>query len=92
LPVTATVELATAAPVQVGLFGPNSPNVIVPVGLNPPDRTAESLTGLPAGTEPDAVVTIAGDTGPTAEDSFAAPQPDVTGALFESPLYATTHS
>ncbi len=43
-----------AAPLQVALFGPNSVNVIDPVGLKPPDSDAES-TSVP-GTEPSVIV------------------------------------
>ena len=84
-PLTVTVDVATATPVHPALFGPNSENVIVPDGLNPPDSVAESLIGLPAGTEPEAVVTIAGVTAVTADVSPASPQPVVMPALFESP-------
>jgi hypothetical protein len=89
-PLTVTVEVCAAVgvPVQVGLFGPNTVNVIVPVGLKPPDNTPESLTVPPAAVpEAEAVVTIAGAAGPTVTASPDAPQADVTDVLFESPEY-----
>ncbi len=55
-----------AAPVQVGLFGPNRVKVMVPVGpaaggvATPPARVAVSVIGCPGPTGPDAWVTIVG--------------------------------
>ena len=86
-PATVTVEDPSGAPEHAASFGPNAVNVIVPVGLlTPPERTPESLIVPPAGTDPDAVVTIAGVAFVTVTDSFAAPHPEVAGPLFPSPL------
>jgi hypothetical protein len=87
-PVTVTVEVCAAVgvPVHVGLFGPNTVNVIVPVGLAPPDSTPESLTVPPAAVpEAEAVVAIAGVAGASVTASPGAPHADTTAALFASP-------
>ena len=62
--------------------------MIVPVGLEPPDRTAESEIELPAVTGPEAVVVTAGPALLTrVEVSFASLHAGVRAELlFASPL------
>ena len=71
---------------QVALFGPYAVNVIVPVGLTPPDSVPVSLIVPPAGTVAEATVVIAGAAFVTVTDSPGAPQPETAAALFASPL------
>ena len=86
LPFTVLVEVNAAVPVQVGLLGPNTVKVIVPVGLAPPARTALSEMVPPTVTGADAVVTMVGVTLLTVEVSPADPQPLAPAALLASPL------
>ena len=86
LPATVLVLVKAAAPVQVALAGPNALKVMVPVGLKPPDRVAESEIGPPTVTGPAAVVTMAGVARVTVVLSPWAPHALTTGLLLMSPL------
>ena len=59
---------------------------MVPVGATPPDSVALSLMGLPAFTDGDAVVTMAGAALATTTLSLGAPHGLVAPALLASPL------
>src|ERR1700742_1354743 len=76
--VTSTVLVNTGGPLHVAASGPNSSNVIVPVGFAPPERCAVSASGAPR-TAADVVVEKSGTTGTTSggrtsTDSALSPQ------------------
>ena len=83
---TGFVEVKMEVPLQALSSGPNSRNVIVPVGLTPPVSEALSEIGPPTETDGDAVVEIAGGVLVTTEDSFGSLQAPETGRLLASPL------
>ena len=63
LPFTAIAfDVNTGAPVQVASFGPYRRKVIDPVGLNPPDSVAWSVSTVPIGPPAEAVVASVGTT------------------------------
>ena len=91
MPVTVLVDVNAGAPVQVALLGPKTEKVMVPVGLDPPERVAVSEIAPPSVTGGEAAVTMAGLAlvgVVTVTLSLAAPQALVTGPLLASPLYA----
>ena len=85
LPLTATVLVSSAPPVQVALFGPKALKTMLPVGLCPPDSVPVSLIATPAlpllAVVESAVVAL-----DTVDFSLAALQAEVTASLFASPL------
>src|SRR5688500_15245034 len=70
-------DVKTGAPVHVGLSGPKTVKVIVPVGFVPPARVAVSLIGDPIATLDVAVVVIVGVAGPPPETRMSMHQPPV---------------
>ena len=57
------VAVQIGVPLQLASLGPNSEDVIVPVGLTPPERVAVSVMPLPTETVPEAHVVSAGVAG-----------------------------
>ncbi|HEX2048138.1 MAG TPA: hypothetical protein VHF27_10255 [Acidimicrobiales bacterium] len=69
------VEVKIGGPEQLGLSGPKRVNVIVPVGLTPPDTVAVSVMVPPTGTGGEAWVVRTTRAGATANRSAGSPQP-----------------
>jgi hypothetical protein len=84
LPLTFTVAVYAGLPLQLASDGGNSLNRIVPVGLDPFDNDAESVSATPMLPPADGVVEMLGDAGLTVTGSAA--QPELAESFLVSPL------
>ena len=90
MPPTALAEVKIGGPEQVELSGPKRLKVMVPVGSEPPARTAVSEMAPPAAANGVARVVIVGPALATVEVSPGSLQVAVVALLAASPPYAAT--